>query len=66
MQQRPGMPMIWSESWSDFGSITMRIAFLRRSTATHPQKSLAKPPAIAPTSTNSGGNLIAAGCTGYR
>ncbi len=40
-----------------------RIACARRSTATHHPKSLAKPPAAVLTSTNSSGNLIAAGYT---
>jgi hypothetical protein len=53
--------MIWSENWKVSVSITMRIACTLRSTATHRQKPLAAQPAAVPTSTNSSGNLIAAG-----
>ena len=57
--------MIWSENWKDSGSITTRIACTLRSTATHPQKPLVKPPAAVLTSTDSSGNLIAVGYTSY-
>jgi hypothetical protein len=57
--------MIWGENWKDSGSISTRIACTLRSTATHHQKSLAKPPAAVLTSTDSSGNLIAAGYISY-
>ncbi len=57
--------MIWRENWKDSGSSTTRIAYTLPSTAIHHQKSLVKPPAAVPTSTNSSGHLIAAGYTSY-
>jgi len=57
--------MIWSENWKDSDSISTRIACTLRSTATHRQKPLAKPPAAVLTSTDSSGYLIAAGYTSY-
>jgi len=56
-----GMPMIWSENWKDSDSITTRIACALRSTAARHQKPREKPPTAVMTSTNSSGNLIAAG-----
>jgi len=60
-----GMPAIWRESWKNFDSITTLIVCTLRSMAIHHQKSAAKPLSAALTSTNSGGNLIAADYTSY-
>ena len=58
-----GMPMTWSENWKNSDSTTMRFACTLRSTVTHHQQPLVKPPAAVLTSTDSSGNRIAAGCT---
>jgi hypothetical protein len=57
------------ETWSFTPCIQpirlLRFECMLHSTVTHHQKSLAKPPAAAPTSTSYSGNLIAAGYISY-
>jgi hypothetical protein len=55
--------MTWSKSWRIFASITTRVVRILRLTATHHQKSLAKPLITNQISAISVGNLIAAGYT---
>jgi hypothetical protein len=52
-----------NESWKNFGLITTLIVCTLCWAAIHRQKCAAKPLSVALTSTNSSGNLIAAGYT---